>query len=70
MNCRFVAKRLLSESMQPQKNIDAFVEDLHTHREAARLAAIFNEWCKSVDVDATLRYGPVYIVEVPGMVST
>ncbi|CAL8463826.1 g3360 [Coccomyxa elongata] len=63
----FVAKPLLLESAHPQKKVNAFVEDLYTHREAARLAAIFSERCKSAAVDATLQFGPVYIVDMPCM---
>lgn len=67
--CRFVAKRLLRESMRPHRNLVAFLEDANAHREAAKLAAPFNGELTTYHHASKLSYGPVYIIEVPCMVS-
>ncbi len=66
--CRFVAKRLLREAMQPQSNVATFLEDASAHRAAAALAARFNLRCTEQEVSTRLHYGPVYIVQIPCMV--
>ena len=66
---RFVAKRLLRESTQPQRNVDAFLEDVNAHKEAARLAVLFNTELTTSHIASRLTYGPIYIIEVPCMVS-
>ncbi len=66
--CRYVAKRLLREAIQPENNVAAFLEDTNAHREAAALASAFGSRCKLHYVGAQMQYGPVYIVQIPCMV--
>ena len=44
--CRFVAKRLLREAIQPENNVAAFLEDANAHIKAAELADAFGGRCK------------------------
>ena len=67
--CRLVAKRLLSESANPDRNVAALMQDVHAHREAVRMATAFNAHPVIRSRGVRLMYGPLYIVKTRCLVS-